>query len=556
MPDRRLAQDSLRARARTGLTALAHPVAIKGLVATIAGVAVLVMPGVSTLAAGVVVCLAVATSGIAELWFALTGRRRLARARNRAVAIARGVSTLALAIALGTITVFVEDGAGIELALVIMAAGVYVVVRGLIVIVAALVRRHVTHRGLRVTGGITAVAVGTLGVIAPRTVSSTAIAATAVAAVVFGLVLITWSLRRVEGEIVTDVDPATAPVTAVLWDSIRTADVGVERRTELAESLYFESPERLSKRAAWWVMLVLSVAIATYAVLADSTAVVIGAMLVAPLMAPILGLAGAIVNGWRRRAVDSALHVVLGASVAVGLAYALAAWAPVAIAFDTNSQITSRVNPTLLDMLIALAAGAAGAFATVDRRVASGIAGVAIAVALVPPLAVVGICLGGGRADDAVGALVLFLTNFVAIVLAACVVFVLSGFAHPSVLARRAPGILTTVVPFVALAAVILVPLIFTSQGLLATAQTQARAQSVVDDWLGEDSAIAVQSITVEDAEVTVALIGEGDPPAIEDLQQALVDELFLPLAVTVQMTPIEVTSVPAASVTPHWRRD
>ncbi len=111
-------------------------------------------------------------------------------------------------------------------------------------------------------------------------------------------------------------------------------------------------------------------AIATFAVLQDSTAVVIGAMLVAPLMTPILGLSAALVNGWRRRSGRSLLQVVLGVavSVAIGRAVLLAAGGR---QLRDEQQITSRVSPTFLDMLIAIAAGAAGAFATIDRRVTS-----------------------------------------------------------------------------------------------------------------------------------------------------------------------------------------
>lgn len=135
------------------------------------------------------------------------------------------------------------------------------------------------------------------------------------------------------------------------------------------------------------------------------------------------------------------------------------------------------MTPTTIDMLIALAAGAAGAFAAVNTRVSSSIAGVAIAVALVPPLAVVGICLSGGRTADALGATLLFLTNFVAIVMAASLVFVLTGFARPFALRQRRRQLLLTGAPFVALAIAILAPLMLTSEGILAS-ETETREAS------------------------------------------------------------------------------
>ena len=289
-------------------------------------------------------------------------------------------------------------------------------------------------------------------------------------------------------------------------------------------------------------MLALSVAIATYAVLQDSTAVVIGAMLIAPLMVPILGLAGALVNGWTRRAASSAALLTAGVLASVALSYGLSAWAPVVVALDTNTQVTSRVSPSLPDMLIAVAAGAAGAFATVTVRVASGIAGVAIAVALVPPLAVVGISLGAHQLADAGGAMLLFLTNFVAIVLAAAAVFAVSGFARPGQLRQRLRPVLATLAPFVALAAVILVPLVFTSQGLLASSTAQREASKVVDEWLSPDSALQVISIDVQDDEVNVSLSGPTAAPPLAPLREALAAQLERPVGVSVTLTPVTVT--------------
>ncbi|MFV0634649.1 DUF389 domain-containing protein [Demequina sp.] len=544
--DRPTIPDSVRARARERAVALANPASLKGLVAAAGGALVLLMPDLATTAVSFVLVITVAMSGLLDLVFALRGRAREAGRRSRTWAFARGIVALAFAAFLTLVALFLPDGAQLGLDLVVQLVGLYVVIRGALVVVRALADRSTGHRGLRLTGGVTAIAVGVVANITPGTVTGAIISGAAIASLLFGLLLVTWGHRRVEGDLPVEVDPWNSSLVDVVWDWIKGSDIGNERRRDLAESLYFESPQRLSKRSAWWVMLVLSVAIATFAVLADSTAVVIGAMLVAPLMVPILGFAGAIVNGWRRRALDSAVMVALGVVASIALSYGLSGWAPVALAFDTNSQIVSRINPTVLDMLIAVAAGAAGAFATVDKRVSSSIAGVAIAVALVPPLSVVGVCLQSGRVGDAAGAFLLFLTNFVAIVLSAAVVFVLTGFVPPAVLRSRASGILTTVIPFVALAAVILVPLMFASEGLLTTAHAQTQAQSVVDDWLGEDSTMVVESLDVSADAVTVALIGTGAAPSAEDLQDLFDEALGRSIDVTVRVTPVRVTTVEA----------
>ncbi|WP_062077819.1 DUF389 domain-containing protein [Demequina globuliformis] len=540
--------DRVWVKLREGLRAIANPASVKGLIAAIGGAVVLLFPGFSTTAVSVAVGAAIAASGVLDLVSTFTGKHRLRRRSNRVLAFIRGLGALLLAAVMAFFAFQGAVGAELGLDLVVWLTGLYVIFRGTVYVIGNAVRRRVSHRALKLTAGVTVTAVGVLAVISPGTVTSSMISGIAVVALVLGLVLVTWGLRRAEGLVPSQADPYRDGVATVLWDSIKNSDIGRERREELAEGLYYESPARLAKRTAFWVMLVLSVAIATFAVLADSTAVVIGAMLVAPLMGPILGLAGAIINGWRRRAIDSLLMVGMGVTVSILLSYGLAAWAPVAVAFDTNTQIVSRVNPTLLDMLIAIAAGAAGAFATVDKRVSASIAGVAIAVALVPPLSVVGISLGATRWADASGALLLFLTNFVAIVLSACAVFVLTGFARPAVLKSRTSGILTTVIPFVALAMVILVPLMFTSQGLLATAAIQSKAQGIVDEWLGEDTPVQVQDISVAADGVTVALAGEGEPPSALALQQEFTEELGRAVSVTIEFTPVTVTTVEAPS--------
>ena len=185
----------------------------------------------------------------------------------------------------------------------------------------------------------------------------------------------------------------------------------------------------------FFFMLLLSSAIATFGLLSNSAPAIIGAMIIAPLMAPILGLAyGIVVFEWEQVS-RAALTVISGTLVVVAFAYLTTAFIGLRIA---GSEILSRTTPTLLDLGVAMAAGAAGAFAYSRKSIANSIAGVAIAVALVPPLAVTGIGLALGRratadiglslseiglysggADIAGGAFLLFLTNLAGIVVVA-----------------------------------------------------------------------------------------------------------------------------------------
>jgi uncharacterized hydrophobic protein (TIGR00271 family) len=135
------------------------------------------------------------------------------------------------------------------------------------------------------------------------------------------------------------------------------------------------------------VLLFLATVIATVGVLADSTATVIGAMIVAPLMTPIMATAAALIMGNMHRAINSLLLVAAGVT---GV-----------ISFTQNTQILGRISPRLIDLIAALASGAAGAFCLSRDDIADSLPGVAISISLVPPLCVVGIALSAGEVDAA-----------------------------------------------------------------------------------------------------------------------------------------------------------
>jgi uncharacterized hydrophobic protein (TIGR00271 family) len=157
----------------------------------------------------------------------------------------------------------------------------------------------------------------------------------------------------------------------------------------------------------------------------DSTAVVIGAMIIAMLIGPIMGLALAMVDGDTRLLQNSIIAEVVGAGMVVTIGVLIGRFH-----FDLpiTSEIVARTQPNLLDLVVALAGGAAGAYATVSPRVSVGLVGVAISTALVPPLTTVGICLSRGQGMLASGAFILFLTNLVAIQCAASVVLYAHGY--------------------------------------------------------------------------------------------------------------------------------
>ena len=169
------------------------------------------------------------------------------------------------------------------------------------------------------------------------------------------------------------------------------------------------------------VLIAVSAIISTVGLLAGSTATIIGAMIVAPLMGPISGMAFAMSVGNRRLLKHSSLALFIGVVVTVSVAYIIAMLSGL---HSLNEEILARVRPTLLDLIVALAAGAAGAFAKAKHQVADALPGVAIAVALAPPLCVVGIGLAMQSRIVAQGSTLLFLTNLAGILLSGMLVFV------------------------------------------------------------------------------------------------------------------------------------
>src|SRR5271165_4286852 len=172
-------------------------------------------------------------------------------------------------------------------------------------------------------------------------------------------------------------------------------------------------------------MNVAAAFIAGFGLMENSPAVIIGAMLIAMLFGPILGIAMALAEADMRLLSRGLVAEVVGAVcvLAVGCAVGLSTRHLV-----IGSEILNRTAPILLDLLIALVGGIAGAFALLSSSLSSVIVGVAIATALVPPLTTCGILLARGLPELAMGAFLLFLANFSAIAIGGMLVFLLAGY--------------------------------------------------------------------------------------------------------------------------------
>jgi len=175
----------------------------------------------------------------------------------------------------------------------------------------------------------------------------------------------------------------------------------------------------------------------------------------------------------------------------------------------------------LIDLIIALASGAAGAFATGREDVSDALPGVAIAVSLVPPLAVVGICLSAGVYRDALGAFILFLTNFLAIVVAGLIFFAIMGYggAALDLQGRKAKRWATLVV--IGATLMVMAPLGVTTQRATAEHILQQRTLEETEDWL-EGAQYNVYLVEVDGRGVDIIVAGEGDLPPFDGLLSAL----------------------------------
>ncbi len=323
---------------------------------------------------------------------------------------------------------------------------------------------------------------------------------------------------------------------------------------EMEGKLFFEGERRLRSITNYVVLLTLATIIATYGVISSSTATVIGAMIIAPLMTPIMAATLAIVLGSGSRMSQSIMVVLLSVLYVIGLAILLSVFiSPVVIDFGTNPEITSRVSPNLLALFVALASGAAGAFAISRADVSDSLPGVAIAISLVPPLSVVGISLSKAHWLAAGGAFVLFLTNFLAIVLAGGAVLWLSGVSQQMTAEQdiqRKKAIQT------AFMGILIVGMLLGLNGYrtLELDRDNTIAWQTTSTWL-EGTSYTVTSVTLTyhpadvlvagPAHVRVGVGGTGPLPDIIELAASLEKNLGYPVTLEVRALPEEILLYP-----------
>ena len=199
-------------------------------------------------------------------------------------------------------------------------------------------------------------------------------------------------------------------------------------------------------------------------------------------------------------------------------------------------------------MIVALAAGAAGAFATGREDVSDALPGVAIAISLVPPLSVVGICLAAGEPRSPLGALVLFFTNFLAIIISGMVIFAMMGYGGVAQNLQGRPARQWTAFVIAVATLIILVPLTLTGIRVGQNEVMQRRVGQALDKWLA-GTEFDTYSIVADGSKVDVIIAGPGDAPPLDTLQQDLESEVG-EVVVNIKVVPetnLKVESLPIA---------
>jgi uncharacterized hydrophobic protein (TIGR00271 family) len=360
-----------------------------------------------------------------------------------------------------------------------------------------------------------------------------------------GFVALTWVVLSVL-VLVVSLDPSTSGATtyrgavgligAWLLERPKSADA----RQDLYDKILFDGPNARRRLIRFVALMSFASVIASMGVLTDSTAVVIGAMLIAPLMTPLMGMAISLVMGWPNQLARSTMVALAGVLIAIGISMFLGFLAPTLIDPAVNAQILGRTNPTTMDLVIAVAAGVAGAYGLSRPDVSDSLPGVAVAIALVPPLAVVGISYSQGEWHSGNGALLLFLTNMVAILIMGGLTFIVTGVTPVGRAADNQYRVRTALGAVATVGVVVLGGLLVNGTEITTNAVLQSRADATVEDWLDRAPMHALVETRIDGDMITAVIVGpsEGVPDVrrlAKDLRAELRRSVTVDLRIVVE---------------------
>ena len=292
--------------------------------------------------------------------------------------------------------------------------------------------------------------------------------------------------------------------------------------------------DRVCEESGWSAhfafMTLMSAGIAVLGLLLSSPAVVIGAMLISPFMGPIIGLGFGLATFDSQELKRSAIALAVGTALAVGFCALVTLLSPLQ---QVTEEIAARTRPNLFDLLVALFSGLAAAYAMVRGR-HGAIVGVAIATALMPPLAVMGFGLATLNWTVLGGSSLLFFTNLMTIGVAAAGLARAYGFGHT--LSPRQTGLQATLIVLIVVA--LAVPLGVTLRQIAFEALASRQAREVIASGFGGDARLSRLDIDYDARPVAVeATVFTSDyrPDAEREAERALARLMRRPVKVTLE---------------------
>jgi uncharacterized hydrophobic protein (TIGR00271 family) len=319
------------------------------------------------------------------------------------------------------------------------------------------------------------------------------------------------------------------------------SQVSAEAIEKMCQELLEDSELNLN----FMILTITACLIATFGLLSNSTAVIIGAMIVAPLMMPLRGLAFGALEGdpeLFRRSITS-----LGVATIVALLLAILIGRLVGFP-DFGSEVLARTEPTLLDLGIAVVAGGLSGFAKVRPKVSDALAGTAIAVALMPPLCVVGLSLSQGLWQYSWGAFLLYITNLLGITVACMLVYIWAGYTRPNQVLGAA----------IALTGILLIPLGLSLFQLLRQAQLEYTLKVILLSQtitVGQQVELVKTQINWSTKIPTVSLRVRAKEPVtpkqVRLVQEFVSKQLRQPFKLVFEVAPVQNVVADDASETP-----
>ncbi|MBN1700132.1 MAG: DUF389 domain-containing protein [Spirochaetales bacterium] len=297
----------------------------------------------------------------------------------------------------------------------------------------------------------------------------------------------------------------------------------------------------------FYVLLILSCLIATAGLYLDSPAVIIGAMIVAPLMGPLFGFSAGMLWGSGKVLREAVTTLFKGTVLVVGVTAAMSFFIP---GISVTGEMLSRIKPSFFDVMVALCCGLIGAYAFVNKRVSSAIPGVAISVALMPPLCTVGIGIGLRNWDMAKGASLLYGINLTGISLAALVVFYLVRL-HPKAedegefLKARVRAIGQVIVSLIIIC-LISVPLVYFAVDAIQSGLDREVVYSSVHELMPDDRIYSLNVKKEDPMQVEIILLHRQGMPPVDpvlvekSIQEGLGRNIRLTVYSIGECTPVE----------------